>query len=57
MAALNPIYYLIVVIRGPLLGQEPPLLDWFIVIAIAIVGWAMTIQMLTKFRQRIVYWL
>ena len=57
MAALNPIYYLIVVIRGPLLGQVPPLLDWFILIAITIVGWTMTVQMLTKFRQRIVYWL
>src|SRR6202034_1335356 len=34
MAALNPIYYLIVVIRGPLLGQVPPLLDWLILIAI-----------------------
>ena len=54
---LNPIYYLIVVIRGPLLGQVPPLLDWFILIAITIVGWTMTVQMLTKFRQRIVYWL
>ena len=28
-----------------------------VVILITVVGWALTIQMLTKFRQRIVYWL
>ena len=51
-------YHLIAVIREPLLGQVPPIAgDWFILIAMTIVGWTMTIQMLTKFRQRIVYWL
>ena len=40
------------------IGQVPPdACDWFAVILIAIIGWTMTIQMLTKFRQRIVYWL
>jgi ABC-type polysaccharide/polyol phosphate export permease len=57
LAAINPLYYLIAVIREPLLGQAPPPSHWLIVILMAIIGWTLTIQMLTKFRPRIVYWL
>jgi ABC-type polysaccharide/polyol phosphate export permease len=56
-AQLNPIYHLIAVIREPLLGNAPELSHWLIVILMTIVGWTLTIQMLTRFRQRIVYWL
>jgi ABC-type polysaccharide/polyol phosphate export permease len=57
LARLNPIYHLIAVIREPLLGKVPELSHWLIVIFVTIVGWGLTIQMLTRFRQRIVYWL
>jgi ABC-type polysaccharide/polyol phosphate export permease len=57
LAAINPIYYLIAIIREPLLGRAPPLSQWLIVILVTIIGWVLTVQMLTKFRQRIVYWL
>jgi homopolymeric O-antigen transport system permease protein len=57
LAKLNPIYHLIALIREPLLGSMPELSHWLIVILITIVGWTLTIQMLTRFRQRIVYWL
>jgi ABC-type polysaccharide/polyol phosphate export permease len=57
LAQLNPIYHLIAVIREPLLGKSPELSHWLIVIFVTIVGWTLTIQMLTRFRQRIVYWL
>lgn len=57
LAQLNPIYYLIALIREPLLGKAPELSHWLIVIVITIVGWTLTIQMLTRFRQQIVYWL
>jgi lipopolysaccharide transport system permease protein len=57
LAAINPLYYLVATIREPLLGQAPQVSHWLIVALITIVGWTLTIRMLTKFRQRIVYWL
>ena len=57
LAQLNPMYHLIAIIREPLLGKAPELSHWLIVILITIIGWTLTIQMLTRFRQRIVYWL
>jgi ABC-type polysaccharide/polyol phosphate export permease len=53
----NPIYQLVTVVRGPLLGQAPTLVNWLAVLFITIVGWTLAIQLLTKFRHRIVYWL
>jgi ABC-type polysaccharide/polyol phosphate export permease len=57
LAQLNPMYHLISIIREPLLGKAPELSHWLIVILMTVVGWTLTIQMLTRFRQRIVYWL
>ncbi len=57
LAQLNPMYHLVAIIREPLLGKVPETSHWLIVILITIVGWSLTIQMLTKFRPRIVYWL
>lgn len=57
LAALNPLYYLVAIVREPLLGHTPPLAHWLIVLVMAAVGWTLTLRMLTQFRQRIVYWL
>jgi ABC-type polysaccharide/polyol phosphate export permease len=57
LAQLNPMYHLVAVIREPLLGKAPELSHWLVVGLITVVGWTLTIQMLTKIRQRIVYWL
>jgi ABC-type polysaccharide/polyol phosphate export permease len=57
LAELNPLYHLIAVIREPLLGQAPDLSHWVFVVVMAVFGWSLTVLMLTKFRQRIVYWI
>jgi ABC-type polysaccharide/polyol phosphate export permease len=57
VAELNPLYHLMSVIRDPLLGKAPEPLHWFALILMAMVGWSLTIYLLTKFRQRIVYWI
>jgi ABC-type polysaccharide/polyol phosphate export permease len=57
LAKINPLYYLIAIVREPLLGHVPPLSVWLIMLCITVAGWAVTIRMLTQFRQRIVYWL
>ena len=56
-AQFNPLYHLIAIVREPLLGQAPTLMNWFVVGLITIVGWMVTLQILTKLRHRIVYWL
>lgn len=57
LARLNPLYHLIAIVREPLLGEMPALSHWLFVIGFAVLGWSMTILTLTKFRQRIVYWI
>jgi ABC-type polysaccharide/polyol phosphate export permease len=57
LAQLNPMYHLLAVIREPLLGTAPSWTHWFSVLLMAVIGWTMTIQMLARFRRRIVYWL
>ena len=56
-AQFNPLYHLIAIVREPLLGQAPTLMNWLVVGLITMVGWTVTLQILTKLRHRIVYWL
>jgi ABC-type polysaccharide/polyol phosphate export permease len=56
-AQFNPLYHLIAIVREPLLGQAPTLMNWLVVGLITMVGWMVTLQILTKLRHRIVYWL
>ncbi len=57
LAKLNPVYHLIEIVREPLLGKVPGQSHWLFVILLTIVGWILTLQMLTRFRSRIVYWI
>ena len=57
LADYNPLYHLVAIVRDPLLGKAPELTHWIVAAFIAIIGWTATIQMLSKFRHRIVYWL
>jgi ABC-type polysaccharide/polyol phosphate export permease len=54
---LNPLYHLIAVARQPLLGEVPSSSHWAVVAGMAILGWALTICVVSKLRHRIVYWL
>jgi ABC-type polysaccharide/polyol phosphate export permease len=56
-AQYNPLYHLIAIVREPLLGRAPEPLHWIVVLGITLVGWAVTVQALSKFRHRIVYWI
>lgn len=57
LAEYNPLYYLIEVVRNPMMGKMPELFDWFVVTLIAISGWTLTIYVMSKFRHRVVYWI
>lgn len=53
---LNPFYYLIEVVRMPLLGQTPPAFIWWVVIGMNVVGAAVSVAFYTRYRGRIAYW-
>jgi ABC-2 type transport system permease protein/lipopolysaccharide transport system permease protein len=53
---LNPFYYLIEVIRLPLLGKTPPLSIWLVVIGFNCVGALVATLFYARYRSRIAYW-
>jgi ABC-type polysaccharide/polyol phosphate export permease len=57
LANLNPLYHLITIVRDPLMGKAPDAIHWIVGGAIALLGWALTIHVMSKLRHRIVYWL
>ena len=57
IADYNPFTHMIDVVREPLMGGTPTLIDWSVVLAIAIFGWIGTLLFFARFRARIVYWL
>lgn len=57
LAEFNPIYHLVAVVRDPLLGHYPDASHWIVVAIITILGWILTVYVMSKFRHRIVYWL
>jgi len=53
---LNPFYYLVEVVRMPLMGQTPPLFIWMVAIGINCVGAVIAISFYARYRARIAYW-
>jgi lipopolysaccharide transport system permease protein len=53
----NPFYHLLEVVRAPLLGDVPTLLNWGVCIAMAVLGWLFTIWVFGRYRDRMSYWL
>jgi ABC-2 type transport system permease protein len=54
---LNPLYYLIELVRKPLLGETPPLSLWAIAIGFTVINLIVGFSLFTRFRGRISYWL
>lgn len=54
---LNPFYHLIELVRAPLLGNAPTMMDWGYAVALAIVGWMIAIAFFGRYRWRVAYWL
>lgn len=57
IADLNPLTYMLALLREPLLGQVPSGRDLLVVVATGVVGWAVTFPFFARFRGRIAYWL
>ncbi|WP_079213468.1 ABC transporter permease [Brucella pituitosa] len=53
----NPFYHFIELVRAPLLGSSPTLLNWLFPMVLLFVGWAFAIVFYGKYRWRVAYWL
>lgn len=53
----NPFYHMLELLRAPLLGSAPAMMNWLVVGAITILGWGLTLLMLARVKHRIAYWL
>ena len=51
-----PTFHYLEIVRAPLLGENQHAYHWYIVIAITVVGWALALLALRKFRSRVAYW-
>lgn len=56
LAEFNPLLSFIEIIRAPMLGQDQHLRYWIIVLGITVVGWALTLSVLRRYRSRVSYW-
>jgi ABC-2 type transport system permease protein len=56
LVEFNPLLHFIEIIRQPMLGQEQHLRHWVVVLVISVLGWAVTLVALRRFRSRISYW-
>ncbi len=53
---LNPLYHCVEIARAPMLGTVPTQANYIVVIALAIVGWLVTLCVFGRYRDRIPYW-
>lgn len=56
LAEFNPFLHFVEIVRRPLLGQDQLLRQWIIVLVITVVGWALTLVVLRRYRSRVTYW-
>jgi lipopolysaccharide transport system permease protein len=54
---LNPTYHLLEIVRAPLLGQLPTLMNWEVSLGLALIGWCLALAVYGRFKRRIAYWL
>lgn len=57
LSLFNPFAHYLEVLRAPLLGQEPSLLSWSVVIVVSLVGGAATMVLFNRTRWYIPFWL
>lgn len=56
IAEYNPVYHLIDIVRGPILGDPVSLDSWFISLGILVLGFAFAQYLMIRCRERVAYW-
>lgn len=54
---LNPFYHLMSIVRAPLLGEAPSLMNWTFSGVMLLVGWSIALAFFGHYHKRIPYWL
>jgi ABC-type polysaccharide/polyol phosphate export permease len=57
MLNLNPFYHLISIVREPLLGEVPTIMNWAFSSLMMIFGWTVALLIFGHYRKRVPYWL
>ncbi|WP_282196383.1 ABC transporter permease [Turicimonas muris] len=53
----NPVYHLLELVRAPLLGSFPSLMNWIVSCFLLLFGFLIVVPIFNKYRNKIVYWL
>lgn len=53
----NPFFHLISLVRSPLLGTPPSIMNWIFSLIMAVVGCSISVVFFNAYRNRIAYWL
>lgn len=53
---LNPLFHVLDVVRGPLVGRVPDAISYGVMTVMAIGGWWLTFALFKRFHKRIAYW-
>jgi len=53
---INPLYALIEIVRGPLLGDPAASVHWLVALLTTAAGWVLTFWFFARYRARIPYW-
>ncbi|MCZ4516968.1 ABC transporter permease [Rhodococcus ruber] len=56
LVEINPLFHYLDIIRAPLIGEDQQAYHWYIVLGFTVVGWALAILALKKYRARVPYW-
>ena len=57
IAAVNPLYYYLELVRAPLLGQPVDHRIWLVALSMTAVGFFLTMVCFMRYRARITYWI
>lgn len=57
LLSFNPVYHLLEITRGPLLGNVPSSQSWIFAAVMAVIGWTVAIMVFNRYMRRIPYWL
>jgi ABC-type polysaccharide/polyol phosphate export permease len=56
IADANPVFYFVDAVRGPLLGEAPPVRVYALLVVFAFIGWIATFRLFQVARSRVPYW-
>lgn len=56
VVVFNPFFYLIDIVREPILNMSVPVQDWLVCGGIAVLGWGLCMISLSAFRARVAFW-